>query len=170
MTLPTVFPPITLGQYAIAFALVTLHDGGIADLVDLHFDQGFWRRAHIAPELLRLGPQLSGRWQATFFFRTAHDGRLKEHPYVTVLRPVREDDRTFYWEAIGRHTQSDSATGLVSFRVSPETPGVKPFLLRATTSRVQPATLDKGTLYGFKGGLVGECLAVEHAVAVEVVK
>lgn len=170
LTLPTVSPSIIHGQYAIAYALVTVHDGGIADLVDLHFDQGFWRRAHIAPEWLRLGIHLSGHWQATFFFRTGSDGRLKEQPYVTALRPVSRDDLTFRWEAVGRLIQSDPATGLITFRVSPDIPRVKPFLLRATWAPSHPTALTVGTLYGFWGTLLGEALSAENAVRVESMK
>jgi len=140
LTLPPV--PVTpiQGQYAIAYARAIIHDGGVADLVDLEFEAGYWRRAHIAPEWLRLGGALSGTWLVTFYFRTGPDGRLKEMPYVTAIRRVEAHDPSFVWQALSRLILINSASGQATFRVRPIVPSIKPFLLTA----VLPVELQDG--------------------------
>ena len=168
MTLTTVPGTSIHSHYAIAQARAIIHDGGIADLVDIQFDLGFWRRAHIAPEWLRLGPNLSGSWHLTLYFRTGADGRLKEMPYITALREVREDDLSFSWEAVGKLTQIDLEAHWVTFRVRPDSPTVKPFLLRAT---VPPKLLESVASEGqcrMSGTLQDERLLIESIIPVEV--
>ena len=139
MTLTTVPVMSVHGQYAIAQARAIIHDGGVADLVDLQFDAGFWRLARIAPEWLRLGKALSDTWRVTLYFRTGADGRLKEMPYITTIRSVEDHDPVFSWSAVGRVVQFDSGSGWVTFRVRPDAPAIKPFLLRAI---VPPVLMD----------------------------
>lgn len=163
MTLPTVSRLSTQGQYAFATARAIIHDGGVADLVDLYFDQGFWRRAHIAPQWLRLGTKLSGLWTVTFYFRTGVDGRFKELPYVTTIRTVAASDPVFRWEAAGRLTQLDPQTYRATFRIRPDRPGLKPFLLHANSSKELMSKLIRGELLHISGTLENELLIIKTA-------
>lgn len=168
MTLTTVPRTSIHGHYAIAQARAIIHDGGIADLVDIQFDLGFWRRAHIAPEWLRLGPDLSGSWHLTLYFRTGADGRLKEMPYIIALRDVWEDDPSFSWEAMGKLTQIDPDACWVTFRIRPDAPTVKPFLLRATVPpRLLKSVVSEGQCR-MSGTLKDKRLLIESLVPVEV--
>ena len=167
LTLTTVAVMSMNGQYAIAHARATIHDGGIADLVDLQFDIGIWRRAHIAPEWLRLGAQLSGSWHVTLYFRTGPDGRLKEMPYIMALRAVRDNDPSFSWEAVGKLTQVNPDSCWVTFRVRPDSQAVKPFLLQAT---IPPALIGRFGGSGehrLTGTLQDERLLIENITVIK---
>jgi len=158
----------THGQYAIAHARATIHDGGIADLVDLEFDAGYWRRAHIAPEWLRLGDALSGRWLITLYFRTTSDGRFKEMPFVTAIRQIEEHDPVFAWEAIGRLTLLDPDSGRATFRVRPSAPTIKPFLLTAGVPTALEQHLQRDRQYRLTGRIQDERLLIVTSDLVEV--
>lgn len=168
MTLTTVPVMSTHGQYAIAHARATIHDGGIADLVDLEFDAGYSRRAHIAPGWLRLGDALSGRWLITLYFRTAPDGRLKEMPFVTAIRQIEEHDPVFAWEAIGRLTLLDPDSGRATFRVRPSAPTIKPFLLTTVVPEALQVHLQRDQQYRLSGTLQEERLLTATIDLIEV--
>jgi len=161
LTLPTVSRLSTQSQYAIATARAIIHDGGIADLVDLYFDQGFWRRAHIAPRWLRLGTGLSGPWTVTLYFRTGDDGRFKELPYITEIQTVAASDPVFQWKAVGRLIQLDSQNLQATFRIRPDRPGLRPFLLRAHSPTELISKLIRGELLHIGGTLENESLIIE---------
>lgn len=160
MTLTTVPVMSMHGQYAIAHARATIHDGGVADLVDLEFYAGCWRRAHIAPEWLRLGDALAGQWLITFYFRTGSDGRLKEMPYVTAIRRIEESDPLFSWEAVGRLILVDPSAGQATFRVRPAAPTIKPFLLTAVVPAALQEHLYRDQQYRLSGTLQEERLLI----------
>lgn len=170
MTLTTVSHMSIHGQYAIARAQVTIHDGGVADLVDLEFDGGFWRRARIAPEWLRLGPTLSGRWHVTLYFRTEQDGRLKAKLYITALRRIEDGDPSSAWEAVGRVTQLDEACGRAIIRIRPSAPMVKPFLLWVITPVLLLARMKVGGFYRLDGTVRNQCPLVESIVPMEMLE
>ncbi|WP_345464194.1 hypothetical protein [Deinococcus carri] len=148
--------------HALAHALLTVHDSGVADLVDLEFATGLWRRAHLAPHLLRLGERLPGRWTATLFLRTDRHGRLREQLHVVNLQEPVEGTSPFTWSALGRPVELDRDTGRVSLRIIPKPPRVRPFLV---TARATPDTMNWLTgaeLSHLRGGLEGERLLVEE--------
>lgn len=159
-TLPSSFP------HAVALGCFTLHDGGIADLVDLELDTGWWLRARLAPHLLRLGDQLVGRWMVTFHFRTDASGQVQERPRVIRLVPAdNTHDVPLSWSATGKLIEVNRTADLVRLRIIPPHTRVKPFII---TAHAPPHVLDglqTTDMTHFTGSLQGNVLVAETSVA-----
>jgi hypothetical protein len=145
-------------------APVIAHDPGKGDLIDLELPDGTYLRTQAAPDVLRLGPNINGPWQATLHFSTHIDASLKEPLRLPRLKPCREDHRLCLptWGAAGHVTNLDRNEGLVSIRVVPQRENLHPFLVTALASLEQLASVGQTSSLRLKGTLRGRRLIVVH--------
>jgi hypothetical protein len=158
------YVPDSSVPHAIALALLTIHDSKLADVMDLQFDVGFWRRVRLPPQLLRLGEQLPGHWQAALHLRTDHQGRLGEHLHVIDLHPPAPDLLPFVWSAAGRLVEGPGRAELVTVRVSPGQRRVRPFLVSAMVTPQLWSSAEKAAEVTVGGDIQAEVLVATSAV------
>jgi hypothetical protein len=156
--------PTPTTHHAFLFAPVIAHDPGKGDLIDLELPDGTFLRTQAAPDVLRLGPNINGPWQATLHFSTHGDASLKEPLRLPRLKPCPEDHKLLLptWGAAGDVTNLDRTEGLISIRVVPQREHLHPFLVTALASLEQLASVGHTSSLRLKGTLRSRCLIVTH--------
>lgn len=158
--------PTPATHHAFLITPVIAHDPGKGDLVDLELPvpDGTFLRAQASPDVLRLGPNINGTWQATLHFSTHIDAILKEPLRLPRLKPCPEDHKLLLptWGAAGHVTNLDRGEGLVTVRVVPQRENLQPFLVTALASLEQLASVGHSSSLRLKGTLRGRHLIVTH--------
>ena len=151
-------------HHAFLIAPVIAHDPGKGDLIDLELPDQTFLRSQAAPDVLRLGPNISGSWQATLHFTTNSDASLKEPLRLPRLKPCPTHDETHLptWGAAGLITNLDLKEGFVTIRVIPQRENLQAFLITAIASLEQLTNLQSASNLRLKGTLRGRQLIALH--------
>jgi hypothetical protein len=151
-------------HHAFLIAPVIAHDPGKGDLIDLELPDHTFLRSQAAPDVLRLGPNISGSWQATLHFSTHSDASLKEPLRLPRLKPCPAHDETHLptWGAAGLITHLDLKEGLITIRVIPQRENLQAFLITAIASLEQLTGLQSTSNLRLKGTLRGRQLIAMH--------
>lgn len=123
--------------HAFLVANVSIHDIGQGRKLEIGLD-GLKYTAIASQEAIRVAPNLTGLWRATFYIRTKPNAKLESHFKLRRLRALNSSTslQTAFWTCTGKVQRIDRSHGLLEVSIYPRQNSTSAFVL--TTRINQP--------------------------------
>ncbi len=124
--------------HAFLVANVSIHDIGQGRKLEIGLD-GLKYTAIASQEAIRVAPNLTGLWRATFYIRTKANATLESHFRLRRLRTINSStaQQAAFWTCTGKVQQVDKALGLLEISIYPSQNSKSAFVLTVQINQTQ---------------------------------